>query len=48
MVDGFLPVVAPASVVPIREDEHYATEEEFVFAVADARTSSTARSSSRG
>lgn len=36
VVDGFLPVVAPASVVPIREDEHYATEEEFVFAVADA------------
>jgi 5-methyltetrahydropteroyltriglutamate--homocysteine methyltransferase len=36
VVDGFLPVVAPASVVPIREDEHYASEEEFVFAVADA------------
>jgi 5-methyltetrahydropteroyltriglutamate--homocysteine methyltransferase len=36
VVDGFLPVVAPASVVPLREDEHYATEEEFVFAVADA------------
>ena len=34
--DGFLPVVAPASVVPWRRDEHYATEEEFVFAVADA------------
>ena len=33
---GFLPVVAPASVVPIREDEFYGSEEEFVFAVADA------------
>jgi 5-methyltetrahydropteroyltriglutamate--homocysteine methyltransferase len=33
---GFLPVVAPASVVPVRRDEHYASEEEFVFAVADA------------
>jgi 5-methyltetrahydropteroyltriglutamate--homocysteine methyltransferase len=36
VVDGFLPVVAPASVVPVRRDEHYASEEEFVFAVADA------------
>lgn len=33
---GFLPVVAPASVVPVRHDEHYASEEEYVFAVADA------------
>jgi len=33
---GFLPVVAPASVVPVRRDEYYASEEEFVFAVADA------------
>jgi 5-methyltetrahydropteroyltriglutamate--homocysteine methyltransferase len=33
---AFLPVVAPASVVPVRRDEFYATEEEFVFAVADA------------
>ncbi len=33
---GFLPVVAPASVVPWRRDEHYASEEEFLFAVADA------------
>jgi 5-methyltetrahydropteroyltriglutamate--homocysteine methyltransferase len=33
---GFLPVVAPASVVPVRRDEFYASEEEFVFAVADA------------
>jgi len=36
VVDGFLPVVAPASVVPVREDEYYASEQEFVFAVADA------------
>jgi 5-methyltetrahydropteroyltriglutamate--homocysteine methyltransferase len=36
VVDGFLPVVAPASVVPVRRDEFYASEEEFVFAVADA------------
>ena len=34
--DAFLPVVAPASVVPWRRDEHYGSEEEFVFAVADA------------
>ncbi|MGH7918966.1 MAG: methionine synthase, partial [Candidatus Dormibacteraceae bacterium] len=33
---GFLPVVAPASVVPWRRDEHYGSEEEFLFAVADA------------
>ncbi len=35
VVDAFLPVVAPASVYWL-ENEHYATEEEFVFAVADA------------
>lgn len=33
---GFLPVVAPASVVPVRQDEYYASEEEYVLAVADA------------
>ncbi|WP_169747927.1 cobalamin-independent methionine synthase II family protein [Pseudonocardia acaciae] len=33
---GFLPVVAPASVVPVRHDEHYATERDYVFAVAAA------------
>jgi 5-methyltetrahydropteroyltriglutamate--homocysteine methyltransferase len=33
--DAFLPVVAPASVYWL-ENEHYATEEDFVFAVADA------------
>jgi 5-methyltetrahydropteroyltriglutamate--homocysteine methyltransferase len=34
-VDAFLPVVAPASVYWLR-NEHFATDEEFVFAVADA------------
>jgi 5-methyltetrahydropteroyltriglutamate--homocysteine methyltransferase len=33
--DAFLPVVAPASVYWL-QNEYYATEEEFVFAVADA------------
>lgn len=35
-VAGFLPVVAPASVAYERKDEHYATEEEYVFATAEA------------
>jgi 5-methyltetrahydropteroyltriglutamate--homocysteine methyltransferase len=33
---GFLPVVAPASVVPARRDEHYRSEEEALFAIAEA------------
>jgi 5-methyltetrahydropteroyltriglutamate--homocysteine methyltransferase len=33
---GFLPVVAPASVVPARKDEHYRSEEDALFAIADA------------
>jgi 5-methyltetrahydropteroyltriglutamate--homocysteine methyltransferase len=33
---AFLPVVAPASVMPVRTDEHYSSDEEFMFAVADA------------
>jgi 5-methyltetrahydropteroyltriglutamate--homocysteine methyltransferase len=33
--EGFLPVVAPASTYWLR-NEHYASEEEFVFALADA------------
>jgi 5-methyltetrahydropteroyltriglutamate--homocysteine methyltransferase len=33
---AFLPVVAPASAAPSRNDEHYAGEEEFLFAIADA------------
>ncbi len=35
VTDAFLPCVAPASVYWIR-NEHYATDEEFVFALADA------------
>jgi 5-methyltetrahydropteroyltriglutamate--homocysteine methyltransferase len=35
VTDAFLPVVAPASVYWLH-DEHYGSEEEFVFAVADA------------
>lgn len=35
-VAAFLPVVAPASVAYKRQDEHYATEEEYVYAVAEA------------
>jgi 5-methyltetrahydropteroyltriglutamate--homocysteine methyltransferase len=35
VADAFLPVVAPASVYWLR-NEHYATEEELVYAVADA------------
>jgi len=33
---AFLPVVAPASVLPNRTDEFYKTEEEALFAIADA------------
>jgi 5-methyltetrahydropteroyltriglutamate--homocysteine methyltransferase len=36
VVGAFLPVVAPASVVPQRQDEHYASEEEALFAIAGA------------
>lgn len=35
-VTGFLPVVAPASVAPDRIDEYYDSEEEGLFAIADA------------
>jgi 5-methyltetrahydropteroyltriglutamate--homocysteine methyltransferase len=33
---GFLPVVAPSSVVPARIDEHYESAEESLFAIAEA------------
>lgn len=33
---AFMPLVAPASVVPQRRDEYYRTEEEALFAIADA------------
>jgi 5-methyltetrahydropteroyltriglutamate--homocysteine methyltransferase len=35
-VEAFMPVVAPASVTPERKDEYYKSEEEYVFAIADA------------
>jgi len=34
--EGFLPVVAPASAVPSPTHDYYATDEELLFAVADA------------
>lgn len=34
--DGFLPVVAPASLLPELRNEYYPTEEAFVFAIAEA------------
>jgi 5-methyltetrahydropteroyltriglutamate--homocysteine methyltransferase len=36
VVNAFLPVVAPASVVPQHKDEHYKSPEEALFAIADA------------
>lgn len=36
VVGGFLPVVAPSSVVPARVDEYYDNEEECLFAIAEA------------
>jgi 5-methyltetrahydropteroyltriglutamate--homocysteine methyltransferase len=35
-VQGFLPVVAPASAVPMFKNEHYKSEEEALFALAEA------------
>ena len=35
-IDAFLPLVAPASVVPQRVDEYYKSEEEALFAIAEA------------
>ena len=35
-VEGFLPVVAPASAVPRPVNDYYSSEEELLFAVADA------------
>jgi len=37
VVDGFLPVVAPCSIAVSYENEYYASEEEFLFALADAQ-----------
>ena len=36
VADAFLPVVAPASAVPIRHDQYYGSEEAFLYALADA------------
>ena len=36
VTEGFLPVAAPASAIPDRRNEYYATNEECVFALADA------------
>jgi 5-methyltetrahydropteroyltriglutamate--homocysteine methyltransferase len=36
VTDGFLPVVAPASVLPSRTDEFYESEEAALFAIAEA------------
>ena len=36
VVEGFLPVAAPASVIPDRRDEYYKSEEEGLQAIADA------------
>jgi 5-methyltetrahydropteroyltriglutamate--homocysteine methyltransferase len=36
VAEGFLPVAAPASVIPDRKNEYYKTDEELVFAIADA------------
>jgi len=35
-VEAFLPVVAPASALPGAKNEHYKSEEEYLFALADA------------
>ena len=36
VAEGFLPVAAPASVIPDRRNEHYENDEALVFAIADA------------
>jgi 5-methyltetrahydropteroyltriglutamate--homocysteine methyltransferase len=36
VAEGFLPVAAPASAIPDRRNEYYASDEECVFALADA------------
>jgi 5-methyltetrahydropteroyltriglutamate--homocysteine methyltransferase len=35
-VEGFLPVAAPSSVIPDRRNEHYRSEEELLYAIAEA------------
>jgi len=36
VAEGFLPVAAPASVIPDRKNEHYASDEEMLAAIAEA------------
>ena len=36
VVEGFLPVAAPSSVIPDRRNEHYASDEECLLAIANA------------
>jgi 5-methyltetrahydropteroyltriglutamate--homocysteine methyltransferase len=36
VAEGFLPVAAPASVIPDRRNEHYASDEDMLEAIADA------------
>ena len=36
VVGGFLPVVAPASIIPEFRNEYYKTEEEYAYAIAEA------------
>ena len=36
VAEGFLPVAAPASVIPDRRNEHYESDEALIFAIADA------------
>jgi 5-methyltetrahydropteroyltriglutamate--homocysteine methyltransferase len=35
-VDVFMPVVAPSSIIPDRDDQYYASDEDYLFALADA------------
>jgi 5-methyltetrahydropteroyltriglutamate--homocysteine methyltransferase len=35
-VDAFMPVVAPSSIIPDRDDQYYSSDEDYLFALADA------------
>src|SRR5208337_2341559 len=39
VVEGFLPVVAPASVLPERKDEYYGSEDDWMHAITEAMRS---------
>ena len=34
--DAFMPVVAPSSIIPDRDDQYYSSDEDYLFALADA------------